>query len=238
MLKTKGDSVISGRCSKCRLGDECAFFSSPGFELIAEERYYSPGCTVFNQRQKAEYVYILREGWIELTHHAATARSMTDLAGPNTILGLVEAMTGTAFSVTAKTIGNSVLEAVEVPRFLDFLKQNPSTLFKLSTHLSMRFQRTMHSFYDMAGRISAQRRLMRVFHELAESCGTRGPKGVRIDLPLTIQTLADKLGCSRQYTSKLLGTLQKRGLIERINGWFVITPKALGARRPNGIPVE
>ena len=238
MPKTNEPSEISGRCSKCKLGGECLFASSPGFQSIVEDRFYSPGYTVFKQRQKAEFVYRIREGWLELSHYASTARSMTDLAGPNTILGLVEAMTGTTFSVTAKTINAGALEVVEAQKFLDFLKENPAILFKVSTNLSVRFQKMMHSFYDLAGRVSAQKRLMRELLEIAESCGNHGKDGTLIELPLTIQTLADKIGCSRQYTSKLLDTLKQKGLIVRKNGWFLITHKGVSFRYSNGIPPE
>ncbi len=233
MPKRSGATAVAARCTNCNIWDACAFSSSPEFPAIAEERYYSSGYTVYKQRQKADYVYLVREGWLELSHHASTARSMTELAGPGTILGLVEVMTGTSFSVTARTMGNSVLEVVGAPQFQALLQENPSIALKMSISLSRRLQKTMHSFYDMAGRVSARRRLMRVFHEIAESCGIPDRTGIRIELPITVQILADRLGCSRQYTSKLIGNLKQKGFIDRKNGWFVVTPKGLNLRRAN-----
>ena len=81
-------------------------------------------------------------------------------------------------------------------------------------------------------------RLVRAFHELAEIDGNRCPEGIMIKTPLTVQILADRIGCSRQWTSRLLGELTRQGLVRRSGRAFILvrrsrTPRArTGSRQP------
>jgi len=63
---------------------------------------------------------------------------------------------------------------------------------------------------------------MNLLREFGQNCGHPIDDGVRIRIPLTVQDLADKIGCSRQWTSKLLGKLQTARLIERNQGWIIL----------------
>jgi CRP-like cAMP-binding protein len=66
--------------------------------------------------------------------------------------------------------------------------------------------------------------------ELGNVYGVPAEAGLRIPVPLTVQMLADKVGCSRQWASKLLGELEAAGKLKRNRSWITLIT---GAGQPD-----
>jgi len=64
--------------------------------------------------------------------------------------------------------------------------------------------------------------------ELGRIYGLPAEAGLRIPVPLTVQMLADKVGCSRQWASRLLGELEAAGKLRRNRGWITLTDGTAG----------
>jgi CRP-like cAMP-binding protein len=58
--------------------------------------------------------------------------------------------------------------------------------------------------------------------ELGRVYGVPAESGLRIPVPLTVQMLADKIGCSRQWASKTLGELEAAGKLKHKRGWITL----------------
>ena len=67
--------------------------------------------------------------------------------------------------------------------------------------------------------------------ELAAEHGRVCTDGVRIDLPLTHDLIADMVGCARETVTRAFEELQRDGLVERRNGAYhlLVTPESLYA---------
>jgi CRP-like cAMP-binding protein len=57
-------------------------------------------------------------------------------------------------------------------------------------------------------------RLTTLLVELTSQFGQKEPDGIRIDVPLTHQDIADLIGASRATVTEVLDTLQKKGLLQ------------------------
>ncbi len=81
-----------------------------------------------------------------------------------------------------------------------------------------------------------ERRLLLKLRQLAERWGRVTPDGIRLDLHLTHQELANMIGAVRESVTIALGRLASSGEIEVRNRTLLIRRPAEGERPPNGLP--
>jgi CRP-like cAMP-binding protein len=102
---------------------------SPGlFEALQglkSVQTFSKGATLFKQGSPVEGIYFLETGEVRIilsTGHGQ--RQLLELAGPGTLLGLSESMSGENYRLTAEA--NSLTTAAFVPRdaLLNFLREH------------------------------------------------------------------------------------------------------------------
>jgi CRP-like cAMP-binding protein len=67
--------------------------------------------------------------------------------------------------------------------------------------------------------------------ELAREHGRVGRDGIRIDLPLTHDLIADMVGCARETVTRAFDELQRQGFVERCGGSYQlrVSPESLYA---------
>ncbi len=211
----------------CTLEESCGFCRYQELQQISERRFYGRNFTVTRQGDPASHVFVVCSGWLQTTHITPAGRAVSELAGPNTILGLAGAMTGTDYVYNARTLEECELLQIEREAFLAFIQDNPSVSVMLLKTMSRQWQRVLYHFYDLSSKVPAEARLVRTLREIAETCGNPMNGGIRIRVPLSAQVLADTVGCSRQWVSKMLGQLEQKGLIRHRSSWISVTHAGL-----------
>lgn len=85
------------------------------------------------------------------------------------------------------------------------------------------------SLSQLAARVHQDRVLAKLV-QLGRKFGRVTPEGVRLDLPLTHQLLADAVGAARETVSTTLRQLQRAGTIQRVGRTYVlkVPPHELG----------
>lgn len=214
----------------CSLEETCGFYGHPELQSISERRFYGRHFTVTRQGDPAGRIFIVCSGWLQMTHMTPAGRAVSQLAGPDTILGLTGVMTGTEYIYSARTLEECELQQIEREAFLTFIQDNPKISVQLLKTISRQWQRLLHHFYDLSSKVPAEARLLRTLREISETCGNPMNGGVRIRVPLSVQALADTVGCSRQWVSKLLGELEEKGLIRHKSGWITVTHTGIRSR--------
>jgi CRP-like cAMP-binding protein len=58
--------------------------------------------------------------------------------------------------------------------------------------------------------------------QLGRKFGRVRPEGIRLDLPLTYQLLADAVGAARETVSLPLRQLQRAGIVERVGRTYAL----------------
>ena len=200
-------------CSTCPAREKCAFRRLPEpllweFLRLAENRLYSPGLEVVRQGEEAHGIFNLRSGAVRLLH--------------------LEPM---PYPFTAETVLESTVEYVPRRRFVPFLLDHPRVAVELLIWLSQEFEDLQQSLYEIAARPQLGIRLLEHLRELGRVCGRPTAEGLELERRFTVQDLADGLGCSRQWVSKLLGDLEHQGLIRRRERRIVLTGAALAGDR-------
>lgn len=219
---------VPERCQTCPAQYSCAFTGMPEFHGLAERRFYGRGYTVLQQGSEAKRAYVLRSGWIQTTHVTPEGKAIVNLAGPGALLGFQEVLSGARHTAGAQTLEDSEIESVEAARLFAFLEDYPAAALALLKTLSAQWERSLSRLYDLASKVPADRRLVRALCEISRTCGCESEGGIRIKVPVSIQMLADIIGCSRQWISTLLAELEERGILRHKSGWITLYTPAFG----------
>ena len=216
------------RCRHCDARARCPFSElSPDAKSelgsLSRSMLYGSGFFLFRQGEEATGVYIVRSGWLKLAFSSQQGNGASvGLMGPGSVLGLAQTLSGVQHSAGAHVVRSAELTYVERDRFFGFLEGHPRLTRRLLGWLGRDSARLMAELCETAGKLPAQQRLLRVLRELAADCGQPTAEGVRIGLPLTVQDLAERIGCSRQWTSRMLGELEQLGDVRRHRKWYVL----------------
>jgi CRP/FNR family transcriptional regulator, cyclic AMP receptor protein len=216
-------------------GDACVFYSLPGelrlkLRNITDYRTYPPGVTVVSQGDAAHGIFTVRSGAVRLLHMAPGGKMMAvRMVSAAGILGLPEVTSGTPYQFTAQTVDECLLEYAPRKAFVAFLLEHPQVAVELLIWLSQEFQDLQQSLCEAVTDPDLEHRLLNQLRELSQTCGSPSEDGVELRPRLTGQDLADGLGCSRQWISKLLGDLEHRGMIKRRARRIIVTPEAFAA---------
>lgn len=217
------------RCATCPALRKCAFHNlreplHREFRKIAEIRAYSPGVDLVRQGDSPHGIFNLRSGSVRMLHLEPTGKATAvGMLGAGGILGLTEVHTGTRYPYTAETVRKTTLEYVPRKRFVPFLLEHPQVAVELLTWLSQEYEDLRESWCGIAARPRLRMRLLDHLRSLGETCGRATTEGLELAPVFTGQDLADGVGCSRQWISKLLGELEHQGLIKRRRRRIVIT---------------
>lgn len=231
-------SPIPDPCLYCLARHACVF-SRLGpderrrIQAIATTRSWKRGTILVHQGDAADGVYIVKSGVVRLLHVTSAGKSsIVEILGLGGMVGLTETLSGTRFLMSAETVEASRLEFLERRRLLDFLGRQPRTAVELLRWVSQAHHETLQERCETMSKSDLIARLWDNLRDMGETCGRATEEGLALSRHLTVQDLAHGLGCSRQWTSKLLGELEDEGRIRRRGRQVILPPSILDSLRP------
>lgn len=233
------DPAFREYCNTCQERTDCPFAELPSaivrrFQEIRQLKCYSQGVALFLQGEEAGGLFIVRSGWVKLFHLTAVGKVRSlGLFSNGSVLGLPEILTGDEYRTSAEVLEDSRLDYVAKKQFMQFLLDHPAAAVRLLRKGCQDMQRFLTELYQTVGEVSLDERLLHVLLDLCKTCGHSADGGIKLQLSFTVQDLADRIGCSRQWASGLLRDLQAQGLIQRKGGWITLTPRALNGKGPS-----
>jgi CRP/FNR family transcriptional regulator len=216
--------LISRECPICPVESPCPFQSLEAkafgaFRDIAQKRLYQRGRPVRPQGESAAGVFIVCSGMVKLTHVTPDGRSNTlGMSGPGSVLGLTDVVSGVVSETGAEAFEDTVLCFVEERDFKRFLCENPGAAIELLRATSLELNRVLAEFCAVVGKVPPSTRLLHALQELARTHGRPVTGGIRLNLQLTQEELARRIGCSRQWLSRILQVLEAEGAIRHERG--------------------
>lgn len=221
---------ISPGCLDCDPASRCCLSRCAWFQEMRTIRVLGRNSTLFTQGQPPTRVYALRRGWLKATHVLSNGKGISDLIGPGAVFGIQSAFAASPYHFTTVAIEECEVEEADAVEFLKKLHADPHLAFDVLREVSRSTQRLLDLFYGSAAKVSSYERLIGMFDRISAHCSTEIEGGVRINLPLSVQVMADHIGCSRQWVSKMLSDLQKEGRVKRRGIWLTYSPTASFAR--------
>jgi len=222
-----GLDLASG-CIACERG-ESGFFCqlSPSaikdFDEIKATATYPKGALLFVEKQEPHGIYVLCEGGVKVSINSSEGRTLImRIAKAGELLGLMAAMAGAPYEVTAETIRPSRVAFVRREDFLRFLARHPDASQNVLKQMASQYRGACEQLRTVGLSTSAQEKLARLL--LTWSEGARQTNGgARIKLPLTHEEIAEFIGTTRETVTRTLSDFKVRHLVS-IQGSTLMIP--------------
>jgi CRP/FNR family transcriptional regulator len=189
---------------------------------------------LFAEGEPCRGLYILVEGRVELRQVSPRGREQVlHTEGPGATLG--EAPLFDRGGYVASAVAAAPTRALFVPRaeVIALLRRHPAVALSLLTTMARRVRR----FAELAGNLTFRPVQERLAHYIASAAGEAGrpaPAGLTVDLALTQEQLAARVGTVRELVARAFSQLEKSGVIARDRSRVTIRDPARLARLARG----
>jgi CRP/FNR family transcriptional regulator, global nitrogen regulator len=176
---------------------------------------FERGKTIFFPGDPAERVYFLLKGAVKLSRVYEAGEEITvALLRENTVFGVLSLITGQksdrfyhAVAFTSVELLSAPIEQVEKS-----LQENPELSMLMLRGLSSRILQTEMMIETLAHRDMGSR-LVSFLLILCRDFGVPTEEGIKIDLKLSHQAIAEAIGSTRVTVTRLLGDLRDKGMV-------------------------
>ena len=226
-------------CKSCKL-KSAGFFCelSPAalkdFDAIKSTATYPKGALLFMERQDARGAFVLCEGEVKLSISSSEGKTLImRVAKAGEILGLMAALSGGAYEVTAETIHPCQVAFVRREDFQRFVAKHPEASQGVARQMTMQYQAACEQLRTVGLSASAQEKLARLL--LTWSAGIEQTKGgTRIKIPLTHEEIAEFIGTTRETVTRTLSDFKVRHLVAIQGSTMMIPSRAALETFANG----
>jgi len=195
------------------------------FDSLKTSAAYRKGEVVFQETDPCDHVFVVCEGALKLVTASSEGKVLLlRCAGPGEILGVAEAVLGehAPYECSAIAAERSVVAIVPRETFMRFVRFYPEACVRMTVALSEQYRASQREerFLAFGGTSTA-----RLIHLLLGWSAERGDvlaDGVRIPSHFTQTELAQSIGSTRETVTRILGDLDRRGIMERTPDEIVI----------------
>ena len=204
------------------------------FDAIKSTATYPKGALLFMERQDARGAFVLCEGEVKLSISSSEGKTLImRVAKAGEILGLMAAMSGGAYEVTAETIHPCQVAFVRREDFQRFVAKYPEASQGVARQMTMQYQSACEQLRTVGLSASAQEKLARLL--LTWSAGIEQTKGgTRITIPLTHEEIAEFIGTTRETVTRTLSDFKVRHLVAIQGSTMMIPSRAALETFANG----
>lgn len=176
---------------------------------------FERGKTIFFPGDPAERVYFLLKGAVKLSRVYEAGEEITvALLRENSVFGVLSLITGQSSDRFYHSVAFTPVELLSAPieQVERALKGNPELSMLMLRGLSSRILQTEMMIETLAHRDMGSR-LVSFLLILCRDFGVPAPDGIKIDLKLSHQAIAEAIGSTRVTVTRLLGDLRQEEMI-------------------------
>ena len=194
---------------------------APLLDEIAREsrqRVLSRNEILFTQGSPALAAFFVLSGRLRLMQHTTDGQDVTmGVFVPCEPVGLLVALAGADYPATCEALDQSTVLAVSAACIARVMSQHPPLMLKVIKMLHARLTEANDRIRELAAE-RVERRVARVVLRLANKVGVKqdvnGVSRIRIDMPLSRQSLAELAGTTLHTVSRILSDWQRSGLVD------------------------
>ncbi len=186
----------------------------PGIDRVSRSRIFPRGAVVFHEGNVARGVYVLSSGSAKVSISSADGKKVIlRIASGGDVLGLYAGLTGRPFEATAEMVEGGRVDFISRQDLLNLMgKQNTSGFDLLDV-----FSRQFSEFVDHTRMLllseSALEKLARLILRWGRDFGERTSDGIRVQILLTQEEIAQIIGASRETVTRLFSALKRDKVI-------------------------
>lgn len=189
--------------------DEHDQLASHGFMAYADR-----GEVIWLAGSPSHTVCIVGSGFIKMTRSTPQGAEVAiELLGPGQCFGLLVAIEGREYPLTAVAVTKTWYLKIPTRSVMEIYASNVN----LKDHILRTLGPRLRKAHDMMARMSMGRmeqRLAAVLLILMDSYGQPQKVGIRIEVPLTRQDLAEMAGTTVETAIRVMSKMQKEGVVK------------------------
>ncbi len=199
--------------------------SSKNLNKIAKIAYiqnYKKEEKIFSEGDEGDKLYIVISGLIKIFKISSGERIKTlALLKKGDFFGEMAILDKELRSATAQAMEDTDMMVIDNNSFRLLLKDNSEILFNIIETLCFRLResnRHIHiiTFQNIMGRTAS------ALLDLASRCGEKTQKGIKINLEITHQELANLVGTAREIITKVLSSFKRNGYLSIDDHYIII----------------
>jgi len=168
---------------------------------------HPPGTALLRQGCAPEAFFVIEEGEVELVYETRLERLIVMIVGAGASIGDLPVMLETPYPYSAVTRRWTTTLRFGLEAMQTLIELHPHICYRWLRVLSRRMARTQRRLVELTGRSAFEQLILFLLHEAEER---ESPV-----VELTQKELAEALTLSRQTVSRVLGLLEREGVIER-----------------------
>jgi CRP/FNR family cyclic AMP-dependent transcriptional regulator len=222
MIKPAVANGQSGKAFAHTLPANSPLRAIAGIERVSYSKLYPRSAVLFNEGHESRGVYVLCTGSAKISICSADGKKLImRIAKPGDVLGLYAGLTGRPYEATAELLESSRVSFVSRQNLLETIARQEAFGLGLVRVLCEQFS----EFVDHARLLqlseSASEKLARLILKWARDFGELTAGGIRLQILLTQEEIAQIIGSSRETVTRLLGSLKRQQII-RVNGGALV----------------
>lgn len=168
---------------------------------------------VYRTGDRAETLYILKEGRIKITRLSEDGKELTvDILDPGDIFGELALAGEEVREESAVALEDSYICAINRKDFEDFFSKIPLLSVTVTKWIGLRLRKIENRLEGMIFQ-DVRSRLLSILRELAQKYGVPVQGGRKIMVRLSHQEIANLIGATRETVTLELNNLKKDGYI-------------------------
>lgn len=187
------------------------------------------GQALFQQGDRADAVFLVLAGRVKIVEAGAEGNVVVlRLDGPGALLGLLAALGGEpSYPVSAEVLEPCTAARWDGRELSALMRAHPGIALAALPMVLARLREVQDQYRELATE-RVERRVARAVVRLVRQAGQRTPEGVRVDVALTRQELAEMAGTTLYTVSRLLSRWAADGvLVTRGRKLLITQPHAL-----------
>ena len=210
--------LLSGSSLFCEL-------SPTELETLAKNahiRHFISKQIIIEQGSRGDEMYAVIHGRLKVTRSNNDGReiNLAILEGGE-VFGELAMLDGAPRNASVEGLEDGELLVLQRSTVDQYLAHHPHVMRSLITTLCERLRSANDLVQDTLF-LPLPQRLAKVLRQLAQNHGDQNPDGVRIDLKMTQQDLANFVGASRESVNKQLSQWEENGFLKMKSGYIQI----------------
>lgn len=209
------------------LSDADRYKAIPGLKEIGHPKVCRKGMVLFMEGAAARGLYLLASGRAKVSICSADGRKVImRIAGPESILGLYAALTGRAYEATAEMLETGTVIFVSRQDLVKLIAGQGWFGSSLAEVFSYQFSELVDHARLLMLSESALERLARLILKWSRDFGEATGGGIRLQILLTQEEIAQIIGASRETVTRLFSALKRKQIIRKSGDVMIIRNSA------------
>lgn len=210
---------VHDHCTECTVRKERLFCNMSDETMAALEEIkftsvYPKGSVLFVEGEQPRGVFILCSGKAKLTTSSSEGKTLiVKIAEPGEVLGASATILGKAYAISAETLEPSQVNFIKRDDFIRFLNEQAEACMHTVQELSEKYHCAQHEIRSLGLSQTTSEKLARLLLDWCARSGEETLGGIRLQVLLTHEEVAQMIGTTRETVTRLLSDFKRKKII-------------------------